>query len=58
MKAFKDSELEKCHSDFLEICFGDFPKDKLPEHVSAKITGYGTKINEKVQSFKDIEYLL
>ena len=58
MKAYKESELEKCHSDFLSICFGDFPMEKIPRHVSSTITGFGTNVNEKIQSFSDFINLL
>ena len=54
----KEDLLEKCHTDFLEICFGDFPMDRIHEKVSEKITGYGTNVNEKIQSFDDFINLL
>ncbi|MFD1314648.1 ATP-binding protein [Namhaeicola litoreus] len=58
MEAIKDIELDKCHINFLNICFSDFPIKKVNEEVSAKITGYGTNINEKIRSFSDFVELL
>lgn len=58
MKAHKDPELEKCHSDFLAICFEDFPMNRVSERVSNEITGYVTNINEKIQSYSDFLALL
>ncbi len=58
MKAQKDSDLEKCHSNFLDICFGDFPMEQIPMHVDSRITGFGTNINEKIQSFSAFKELL
>ncbi len=58
MEAFKDSELEKCHTDFLAICFADFPMERVGERVSSKITGFGTNINENIQSFSAFVDLL
>ena len=58
MEAIKNLELEKCHTDFLNICFADFPIDKVDREVSPKITGYGTNINEKIQSFAEFISLL
>ncbi|PWI30405.1 hypothetical protein DI383_08130 [Flavobacteriaceae bacterium LYZ1037] len=58
MKALKDNLLEKCHSDFINICFGDFPIREVKNSVSQNITGYGTNINEKIRSFLDFISLL
>ncbi len=54
----KEELLDACHTDFLEICFGDFPMERIHSKVSNKITGYGTNINEKIQSFNDFINLL
>ena len=53
MKAIEDLVLEKCHADFLNICFSDFPLDNITNKVAEDITGYGTNINEKILSLND-----
>lgn len=58
MIAIEDKELEKCHSEFLEICFGETPLGDVDKTVSQKITGFGTNINEKIESFSDFVSLL
>lgn len=50
MNREKELSLDRCHKDFLEICLGEFPIDRVNERVSEKITGLGTKVNEKIQS--------
>ncbi len=54
----KEKQLDQCHSDFLDICFGDFPMTLVHTKVSDEITGYGTNINEKIQSLDDFIALL
>ena len=54
----KELLLDQCHADFLDICFGNFPMDGIHTKVSRKIVGYGTNINEKIQSFDDFINLL
>ncbi|MDH5789872.1 MAG: nuclear transport factor 2 family protein, partial [Nitrospinota bacterium] len=54
----KEELLEKCHTEFIEICFSDYPLTGVDAYVSRKITGYGTNINEKIQNFSDFNSLL
>jgi len=54
----KDKLLDQCHADFFEICFGDFPMNLVYTRVSDKISGYGTNVNERVESFDDFIALL
>ena len=58
MIAIEDKELETCHKTFLGLCFADFPINKTHNVVSDNITGYGTNINEKIQSISDFIDLL
>ena len=50
MPTTKEQLLKKCHKDFLELCFGNLSLEQVKNLVSEKITGYGTNINEKIQS--------
>jgi len=50
MPAIKEELLKKCHKDFLELCFGNLSLEEVKNQVSEKITGYGTNVNEKIQS--------
>jgi len=50
MPAIKEELLKKCHKDFLELCFGNLSLEEVKNQVSEKITGFGTNINEKIQS--------
>lgn len=50
MTTLKEELLKKCHKDFLELCFGNLSLEEVKNLVSEKITGYGTNINEKIQS--------
>lgn len=50
MPTTKEQLLKKCHKDFLELCFGNLSLKQVKNLVSEKITGYGTNINEKIQS--------
>ncbi len=58
MIAIQESSLEQCHLDFLDICFSDYPLDQISNKISQKMTGYGTNINEKIQSVSDFIALL
>ncbi|MFH6767989.1 ATP-binding protein [Gaetbulibacter aquiaggeris] len=58
MPITKEQLLKKCHKDFLELCFGNLSLEQVKNLVSEKITGYGTNINEKIQSLDDFISLL
>ena len=58
MYATKEEQLDQCHAMFLDMCFGDLPMDMIDHWVHPKISGYGTNINEKIQSLLDFTDLL
>ncbi len=58
MNTEKEELLEKCHTDFLNLGIGNLPEDIGYTLCSEKMAGYGTNINEKIQSREDFVALL